>query len=77
MNVYLVTCVKSLFSIALQHVVLHCALYCRYGQFLFLEPPGTKYAPVSKSIALWNYTAFIHEYQLEHKLASNFFKAEY
>jgi hypothetical protein len=32
----------------------------RYGQFIFEQPhPTIKFAPVSPSIAKWNYTAFI------------------
>ena len=51
--------------------------YHRYGQFLFKQP-GAKIAfkPVPSSIAKWNYTAFIQEYSLGQKVASNYMKAE-
>ena len=49
----------------------------RYGQFVFEQPsPVIKFRPVSKSIARWNYTAFIGEYKLGKKLQSNYLLAQ-
>ena len=67
-----ITCLQHNNDITIIH-----SLWWRYGQFLFLEPSDTHYAPVPRSIAKWNYTQFIQEYHLGHKLSSNFFQAEY
>ena len=50
--------------------------YHRYGQFLFKQPKALSFTPVPSSIAKWNYTAFIYQYQLGEKVASNYLKAE-
>ena len=51
--------------------------YHRYGQFIFKQKTAqTKFGPVPSSIAKWNYTAFIDDYGLGEKVASNYFLAE-
>ena len=53
----------------------------RYAQFIFKQPtPTITFAPVAPSIAMWNYTAFIEQYNLgdgtvSSKLSSNYFLA--
>ena len=52
--------------------------YHRYGQFIFEQPkPHVAFKSVAPSIAKWNYSAFIKQYNLVgDKLSSNYLLAE-